>query len=218
MKTHLFLISFIFVLGSPMFATQITVKKVKGRQAIVESNIPLDEGQTYELQKDQIAVDVNFSPTQQRKNSFQFGAELQSVNGSSVQDNRISIAARYGWNFEIFEFGPMITYQSVDLGAGTDSDFSGGGYFDYNLQKNRAPQMFLWGPTVSTEFGAKQFKSGASANLMTVDPGVFVSWFFANSSAALRAEAVYHYQKITTTTTDTMLSGFKSKAYLVFYF
>ncbi len=218
MKTHLLLITFLFGFSSSIYATQITVKKVKGRQAIVESNIPLDEGQTYELQKDQIAVDVNFSPVQQRKNSLQLGAELQSVSGSNVQDNRINLTARYGWNFEIFEFGPMMTYQSVDLGAGTDSDFLGGGYFDYNLQKNRAPQIFLWGPTISAEFGAKQFKSGSSANIMNVDPGAFVSWFFANSSAALRAEVFYHYQKITTTTTDTSLSGFKSKAYLVFYF
>jgi hypothetical protein len=218
MKTYLFLVPILFILSSTSQATQITVKKVKGRQAIVETGLPLEEGQTYELQKDQIAVDVNFLPVQQRKNSLQLGAEFQSVNGSSVQDHRVSLTARYGWNFELFEFGPMMTYQSVDLGAGTDSDFLGGGYFDYNFQKNRAPQIFLWGPTMSAEFGAKQFKSGASANLMNLDPGAFVSWFFANSAAALRAEAVYHYQKITTTTTDTTLSGFKSKAYLVFYF
>ncbi len=218
MKTHLFLITFIFGIASSTFATQITVKKVKGRQAIVESNVPLDEGQTYELQKDQIAIDVNFSPKQQRRNSLQLGGELQSMTGSSTQDNRMSLAARYGWNFETYEMGPMLTYQSIDLGAGTDSEFLAGGYFDYNLQKNKSQQTFLWGPTVSAELGAKQFKSGSTANILNLDPGGFLSWFFANSSAALRIEAVYHYQKISTTTTEATLSGFKAKTFLVFYF
>ncbi len=47
MKTYLFLVPILFILSSTSQATQITVKKVKGRQAIVETGLPLDDVQTY---------------------------------------------------------------------------------------------------------------------------------------------------------------------------
>lgn len=199
-------------------AVTFTVKKLKGRQAIVESSIPLEVGQTYEIQNDEVAIDTLSTKNQIRNNSLQLGAQLQSLSGTNIQDNEMSFNGRYGWNFETFEGGPTLTYESVDLGAGTDSTFLVGGYIDYNLTKNKSPNIMIWGPTASVEFGSKQFKAGGSASLLNIDGGGFLTWFMAQSSTALRVDGKYHIQKISTTTTETTLSGFKSNIYLIFYF
>ena len=215
-KLILFLSLVLFYQSSQ--AISLTVKKLKGRQALVETSIPLEEGQTYELQTDTISIDTLNTKNQIRKNTFQAGVQIQSLSGATVQDNEIFMSARYGWNFEIFEVGPTLIYQSVDLGAGTDSTILAGGYFDYNIAKNKYPKIFIWGPTLSAEFGSKQFNAGGSASLINFDGGAFVTWFLAQSQTALRVEAKYHSQKISTSASDTTLSGFKSDVYLAFYF
>lgn len=216
-KSKIFIFT-VFMIVQSVQASTVTVRKIKGRQAIIETSAALEVGQTYELQNEQISIDANGIKSQSRKNSLQLGAELQSLTAANVQDNRIFISARYGWNFEYFEIGPTISYQSIDLGAGTDSDFFAGGYFDYNIQKNKNQTMYVWGPTFNLEVGTKQLKSGGSASLMNADLGGFLTWYLSGTSTALRIQGAYHYQKITTPTTDTALTGLMSKAYLVFYF
>jgi hypothetical protein len=200
------------------YAAFVTVKKIKGRQAIIETTSALEVGQTYELQKDIISFDPNGSKPNNRGNSLQFGAELRALTASQIQDNQISVTARYGWNFEYFEIGPTVSYLGTDVGAGTNSDFFGGGFLDYNVKKNRSQTEYVWGPTVSAEVGLKQFSTGSSANLMSIDFGGFLTWYLLGTSTALRIQGGYHYQKISTSTADVALAGFASKSYLVFYF
>lgn len=218
LKTKIFILIFALTSSQALQASSITVKKAKGKQAIVESSAVLEEGQTYELQSDVIAIDAYSTKSQSRRNSFQIGAQFQSSTGSSAQENRISVDGRYGWNFEIFEVGPTLSFNSVDLGAGAESDFFAGGYADYNVQKNRAPVEFIFGPTVSMEFGSKQLKSGGSASLFNANIGGFLTWYLNQSTVALRTEAGFQSRKIATTTTDSTLTGFSSKLFLVFYF
>jgi len=196
----------------------ITVKKIKGHQAIVETTADLEVGQTYELNNANISVDSILSKPQSRQNSIHLGAQIQTLTGSTVQEQRLLISGRYGWNFEKIETGPTLIYQSLDLGSGADIDFFAGGYVDYNLQKNKAPNAYIWGPTFNSELGTKQFKSGGSASLFNFELGGFLTWFLAETSTALRIQGGYHYQKVATTILDTTLTGFNSKAYLVFYY
>ena len=49
-----------FTLISMAHAQKITVKKTKGKNAIVESTIPLTEGEVYDLQTSPIAENVNY--------------------------------------------------------------------------------------------------------------------------------------------------------------
>lgn len=218
MKTKKTILLCLILIPLSTNAVTVTVKKIKGRQAIVESSIPLEEGQSYELQNDEVAIDALTTKNQIRKNSLQLGAQLQSLTGTNVQQNEMGFSGRYGWNFENFEGGPTLTYESIDLGAGTDSTILVGGFIDYNLTKNKSPNIMIWGPTASVDFGSKQFKAGGSASLLNIDGGGFLTWFMAQSSTALRIDGKYHIQKISTTTTETTLSGFKSNIYLILYF
>lgn len=195
-----------------------TVKKVKGRQAIIETQTPLEEGMSYEISTDDISLDTPSSKSPPRYNSLQLGASLQSLSGSSVQDNRMEISARYGWNFESFEAGPTLRYQSIDLGAGADSFVFVGAFADYNGVKNKAPNNMIWGFTGDFDLGSMQFKAGGSAAVVNLNAGGFGTWFFAKSNAALRLQGLYGIQKISTTSSESTLSGFFSKAFLVFYF
>jgi len=215
-----FLLTSLFFLGTSLHAEEIKVIKVKGRQAIIQSQIPLEEGQTYTIDGGAISQNPNYagSFTQIRKNSLSLGLNLYSIKGDTVQENAIDFKGLFGWNFDFFEFGPMLSYKSLDVGAGATQTVTGGAYFDFNIERNKAPQSFLIGPTASASFGVRNFPSGGSANILGFDIGGFLKWFLFNSSTALRFDLTYRYQKISSPTAEVAVSGFATTGYLSFYF
>ena len=212
-----------FTLISMAHAQKITVKKTKGKNAIVESTIPLTEGEVYDLQTSPIAENVNYQTKglKSRQNSFMIGGNFVSLRGTDYNKNAGAIQARYGWNFTNLEFGAAAEASTEDLGAGSTTSFLLGGYFDYNLVANRDPRAFIYGPFAFAGFGSvnsPSSKGGGSTSTIEVDGGGFLTWFFANSPVALRLEGFATLQKLNTATKQTDVTGFGTRGFFVYYY
>lgn len=202
------------------YAQKFKVKKVKGRAAVIESSVPLEEGKTYELQSDQISSDVNYSNIgfKSRQNSFTVGLNLGYVKGDTVQKTSYDLQGRYGWNFSYIEFGLVGRINFVDLGYGGTTDFAAGGYFDYNLITNRDSKNLIYGPFVLATIGTLQSTGGASSNITDLNAGGFLTWFLTESSVALRIEGYGDFQQVSSSVGQTTLTGGGGRGLLIVYF
>jgi len=208
------------VLSSNAWAQKIKVKKVKGNAAIIETSVPLQEGQSYDLQTSPISADVNYSGVgfKSRQNSLTLGLNFSMLQGSSVQENYLAAQGRYGWNYSFLEFGIAGDIAYSDIGTGATTDFSLGGYFDYNLITNRDLRTLIYGPFALITIGSRQLAAGGSTGLMNVNAGGFVSFFMAQSSTALRLEGFLEHRQINASVGQSSLTGFGARGLIVFYF
>lgn len=212
-----------FLVSTDAFAQKIKVKKTRGNQSLIESSVPLEEGQVYDLAAEPMSQNVDYKTTglRSRQNSFSVGGSISSLRGNDYQRTSIALQSRYGWNFSMLEFGPLLGFTSEDLGAGATSEFTAGGYFDYNLVPNRDTKNMVYGIVGILSFGSRQFPStsgGGSATTLDLNAGAFLAWFINSSAMALRAEAFFDYQQISTTAKQTNVTGFGSRALMAFYF
>ena len=200
-------------------ASTITVKKIKGRSAVIEMSSPLEVGKTYNLESETLTLTTDYSTQfKSRINSVSLGFDLNMINASKVVDNSASFKGRYGWNHYSIEFGPVINIELYDKGFGTNTDYLIGGYFDYNAIENKAPQNLIYGPTVQLLVGNRNYDTGGSAQVTQGELGGFVTWFLNGSSIALRNEASYLYRRVNSSSTETTLSGFNAQIFLIYYF
>ncbi|MBC7742501.1 MAG: hypothetical protein H7061_09900 [Bdellovibrionaceae bacterium] len=223
MKNILPIFFLLFTISETAFAQRITVKKTKGHNALIESSVPLEEGQVYELQSASVSEAVNYKTIglKSRQNSWMIGGNFVTIRGEDYQKNAGALHTRYGWNFTQLEFGLAAEMSSLDVGAGATTDFLLGGYFDYNLVSNRDPKSFIYGPFVLASFGSIQSPSsrgGGSTSIVDMNLGGFATWFVAGASAALRLEGYYDYQQINSTVKQIAATGFGTRGFIVFYF
>ncbi len=211
------------IVGAPeAFSQKIKVRKTKGLSAVIESSVPLEEGQVYELAVEPLSQNVDYKSSgfKSRQNSVSIGGNILSLKGDDYQRNYVNLQGRYGWNFSNVEFGAVVQVSSDDLGGGATTDLTGGGFFNYNLVANRDPKTLIYGLVGLITFGSKHFPAssgGGSATTMDLNAGGFLSWFLS-SSTALRLEGFFNYQQISTTVKQTNVTGFGSRALVVFYF
>lgn len=208
---------------STSMAEKIKVKKVKGSSAVIESTLPLEEGQTYEITPTNVSQDVDYkgSTIKSRQNSLSFGGSLEYLKSDLLQSNTMTVQGRYGWNFSNLEAGLVIELSSVDLGNGATTSFIGGGYFDYNLVTNRDPRDLIYGPFVLLATGSTQYPSsatGGSSTKLASNVGGFATYFLGGSSTAVRGEAFYNYQQINTTAVQNSVAGFGMRFLLEYYY
>lgn len=219
----LFLLIFL-LLATSANADQIKVKKVKGNTAVVESNVVLEEGKTYELAPESIVdnVDYKSNTLKVRKNSFSFGTDFEYVKSDLSQNTQLNLQVRYGWNFANLEVGATGSFASRDQGGGTTSAVLVGGYFDYNLVPNRDPKDFIYGPFLLIAAGSTQYPAsstaGGSTSKIESNAGGFMTYFLGQSNTALRGEIFYNYQQINTTAQQNSVAGAGFRGLLVFYF
>lgn len=201
-------------------AQKIKIKKVKGRSALIETSIPLEEGKVYDLQSDLISTDVNYSNTgfKSRQNSFTIGGNFSYLKNSNTTLTAYSLQGRYGWNFSYVEFGLVGQVDYIDKGAGSATNLTGGGYIDYNLVTNRDSKNLIYGPFGLLLIGSAQSLSGTSSNLIDVNAGGFITWFFSQSNTALRAEAYLDNQQVSSNSNQTNSTGIGSRGLLLVYF
>lgn len=226
LKTYSYLLSTIaiFTLTSQYAqAEKVTVRKVKGNQAIIESQTPLEEGQTYELVTESVSEDVDYKSGvfKARNNSLTLGTKLDFLKSDTTQSSNYSLQARYGWNFSSLEIGAVLDVTGSDAGAGATTTVLAGGYFDYNVIPNRDPKKVIWGPFVLAGFGSTSYPdtgTGGSSTSLNANLGAFLSYFIGDTSTALRGEAYGTYQQVNTTATKTTLVGGGVRGLLVFYF
>lgn len=215
---------FFTLLSSQVFAEKIKVSKVKGKHAIIETNMPLEEGQTYEIQPDAISQNVDYksSAFKLRKNSLTFGTQFDILRSETFQSNSYSLQSRYGWNFSFFEIGAFLNASSTDLGAGATTTVLVGGYYDYNLVANRDPVKTVYGVFTLLGSGSTSYPSastsGGSSTTLMLNAGGFITYFLENTSAALRGELYGIYQRINTTTQQNSITGAGARGLLLFYF
>lgn len=210
-------------LAQTALAEKIKVKKVKGNQAVVETEIPLEEGQTYELADQPMSDNVDYKSNNLkiRKNSVSFGADFESVRSELSQSTTLNLQFRYGWNFSSLEVGALGQVTSSDQGGGTTSSLLAGGYFDYNLVANRDPKDLIYGPFLLLAAGSTQYPSttaGGSTTKIESNAGGFITYFLGQTTTAIRGEVFYNYQQINTTAQQNSVGGFGARGLLVFYF
>lgn len=214
-----FIISFLLSL-SPALAEKIKVRKVKGNNAIVESSLPLEEGQTYELLTEPISDEVDFKSgvVKSRSNALSFGAKFGYLKSDTTETTSFSLQTRYGWNFSTIEIGLLAEADSIDTGAGATTTYLGGGYFDYNLVANRDPRQLIYGAFVLAGFGSTKVPSGSANNKIEANAGAFISYFISDTTTALRTELFGVYQQQNTSTANVNITGVGSRLLLAFYF
>lgn len=205
------------------FSQTVKVRRVKGKNAIIESSVPLEEGQTYQLQPESISEDVDYtaSVSRSRDNSLTLGAQFDFLKSDTLESTNLNLQTRYGWNFTSFEIGGLLGVDMADAGNGATTTILAGGYVDYNLVANRDPNRTIYGPFVLAAFGSTQYPSstaGGSSTLMQLNAGGFLSYFFSGSSTALRGELYANYQQVNTNAAQSNVTGAGARALLVFYF
>lgn len=225
MKNHSLKIFFtLFILISfNATADTFTVKRSKGRQAVIESSVPLVEGETYTIQTSKqsgiITEDVSYPRSNRsRENSFSAGINTSFFKADNLQEHEIDLEGRYGWNFGDYEVGPIIHINLLDEGAGFNTDYFIGGYFDYNFTPNVTRESIVYGITAQAYGGNREFTNGSSSQITAFGAGGFLSWFLMGSTTALRFEGLAESKKIATSTSSANAIGFVGKMIFAFYY
>lgn len=205
----------------PAFSASFTVKKVKGKQALIEFTGPqLENGKSYLINSstDKNSGDERTHVFLLREVSLSsISSSVSSISGGKV--TRLSLVFGYGWNFESFEISPLYGVKAIDAGNGsTSTSFLLGGLFDYNLTKNVVGTSSLWGASLESSY-EKASGNGSlnSPATMSLFASGFWKWFVFSSTAGLRFDLGYLYQK-TTTTFDNVDSGLSGRGSFAIYF
>lgn len=222
MKKAFLFFALALLLGNPeAHAQKIKVKRVKGKQALVEfSGGNLQTGQVYELASDEYSDSSSLGGS--RKYVVNLSAALSSTkdDGPSGENvTAIELKTRFGWNLGHIELGPLLTYSSSSHTNGTVSTFSFGGFADYNLLSNSPGEAFLYGVGGHLSIGQHDPGTGAKNDLMNLFAGPFVKWFPGGGNFAFRGDLGFIYQKISTSTSgDITNSGLQSSVGIIAYF
>lgn len=195
MKT--ILVGMIISLSFPAWAQKVTVRRVKGNQAVVQINGgALKVGQTYDLGKKPADDDLELvgSNTGPRNKVIGFSTEISSrssqVGSAKSNTTRYGGSVKYGWNKGAFEYGFNGLFWSSDSGAGATSEFGGGGFFDWNLSPNRPGNDMLFGFGADLTYAIiNPPNGGQSSNRMDIYPAAFMKWFILGTPAAMRFDA-----------------------------
>ena len=153
MRTPLLKIMFTAILfltflgASEAYSQKIKIKKTRGLSAVIESSVPLEEGQVYDLAVEPLSQNIDYKASgfKSRQNLVSFGGSLLSLKGDDYSRNFVSLQGRYGWNFTNLEVGGVLQLASDNLGAGATTDYVGGGFFSYNLVANRDTKSLVYG-------------------------------------------------------------------------
>lgn len=208
------------LISSVSFAQQIRVLKVKGNKAMVEfSGATLSPGKAYNL-----GGGSSSSRARVASGSFIFHSGTDSATGTtgstSASSSELNLVARYGWNMEQYEAGPILLYRNVDSNYQSVhyTSIGVGGFFDYNFTPNRMSESTIWAVTGEGTYGTFTPKSGSGGNSMGLFAGGTLKWFGLTSSTALRADLGYDYQKITVGSSSINASGFTLRTGIATYF
>ena len=204
----------VVLLASTSNASQATVIKVKGRQAIVQ--FPADyvpaAGDKVEVAPAE-GMNTPIDPSSgSRAHTIGVSANISLISnsssgnsGSSSSSTNINVTGLYGWNFEIIEVGPTLGLSYKSSNGASATSFQGGGFIDYNLLPNKAGVKFVAGVGAQAYVGSSSPSSGSSTSLLGIAGGGQFKWFCFGHQTALRGDllADYERQGSTITTTQT---------------
>ncbi|WP_413942890.1 hypothetical protein [Bdellovibrio sp. HCB-162] len=218
---HWLLALTVLTFSSASFAQKIKVRRVKGNQAVIEfSGGSLQSGQVYELAPDEFA-DSSVSTTS-RKYVIALSASLMNTKSDAAgaqNETDLSLTGKFGWNFGSYEFGPLLTYASDQVGSITTTSYKVGGFADYNLISNTPGEAFLYGIGGTASIGQIDGGSGSKRDLMDFFVGPFVKWFPTGSNVGFRLDVGYIYQKQSGGVgSEATISGLASAVGILAYF
>lgn len=213
------------LMSQTAFAQQIRVQKIKGNKAIVEFSGDLAPGRTYSVGGGSSSHNTSGSSRNYVVgSSFSFfsGTDSSAVSNISTSGHAsdMNLIARFGWNFENYEVGPLLAYRSVDSDyqAVHYSSLMLGGFGDYNFTPNRNGETTLFAGTGELSYGNYSPKGGSSGNITAFFLGGSMKWFGLTNSTALRADLGYDYKKIVIGSASITSSGFALRAGISTYF
>ena len=184
--------------GFLAYAQQARVIKVKGQQAIVQ----FPQGTT-PLVGEALNVGGASAPAEGGGAGIPRGSRDQTLGLSTnlglftVSDGGgsatlFNFAGRYGWNMQIFEFGPIATITYTSSNLITNRYVAAGGFFDFNFIPNVIGQQFVYGVGAEGTFGQA---TGTIASVDTTNSltsfliGGQAKWFGLSDHFALRGDA-----------------------------
>lgn len=186
-------------------AQSFTVKKVKGKQALIEMVIPgsLTSGETYTVGNEDFSAALDDQPKTgagNRKKTIGASASYSSTkyDDSDYTVTSLFLAGRYGWNQGSYEFGPLANFYMTDSGTGSSSakstSFGLGGFFDYNFTSNvNASQVY--GAGASFTYDTDKTGEADSVSSNAIFAGGFGKFFMLGTPTALRIDAGIDYAK-----------------------
>jgi hypothetical protein len=198
------------------------VKKVKGKQAVIEYNGPaIENGRTYKF----AMPNESSTSTGDNRDRFLMIRELTLSNLSSTiagtsagKSSRFSILLGYGWNKESYEFAPLFGFESIDTGTGATTIFTLGALVDYNFKANMSPYYSIFGTGLEGLYEKTNGNNGsASPSTTQAFLSLFWKWFLFENSICLRMDMGFLYSK-TSSTTETTSSGLFGRGSFVVYF
>lgn len=220
--TALFFLVLIIGFHSPdLLAQSFRVKKTKGRQAIIElTSGSLENNHTYIIDSSKAGL----SSQSQRKRVLGLEGSLlgysslaSSTDGAGSSSwETIALQSYFGWNFQQFEVGPIVSFVSTSGGVKTSS-LGFGGFFDYNLQDNSPGREFLSGLLATFQL-INQDAGGSKSNGQKMALGAFIKWFPGPDWLCLRTNLKYEMTDEKTSLTATKTTGFTLLAGFASYF
>lgn len=218
--TPVIILTLSFLFGTIAFAQKVKVQKYKNGRALIETNALLEEGRTYYISDGPISKDVNFSVDglRSRKNSISFDFSYNNLSASGSDSSDLNAKLRYGWNFSIMEFGPLVRYQYSKTSSTSASAYILGGFFDYNLVPNKDGAQFVYGLNALAGYGNSTPSSGPSASILSFAGGGFLKWFIFHTHLALRADLGYEADQLSRSSGNTTASGIYTSVGLAAYY
>lgn len=216
--------------GNLAHAQQAKVIKVKGQQAIVQfpPGTPPVVGEMLNVGGSAQSEEGGSTGRGSRAHSL---AVSGNISFASVKTDKpvetssnvtsFEIAGAYGWNQEIFEFGPLVSIGYSSTTGRTGRTLLAGGFFDFNLIPNRPGTPVVYGVGATASFGQDSqtiANVDTTTSLLNFFAGGNVKWFGLSENVAIRGDAGLNYSRNSGNNSTTTEMALQIKAGLAFYF
>lgn len=184
------------------FGQSFKVKKVKGKQAIVEMTQPgaFAVGHTYtvgeyEEEEEGSLDETSTSGAGSRKYTLAGSAGIVNSTRREGEDSvlTINMYTRFGWNMNKYEVGPIVTVYNSSAGGSQSTTYGLGGFIDYNFTPNRTASQ-VYGVTGDLRMVTEQNASNTISRYESYVGG-FGKYFMLGNATAVRLDAGYTYNK-----------------------
>lgn len=211
--------------GSLAHAQQAKVIKVKGQQAIVQfpPGTPPVVGEMIPVGGSAVNEGGGTSGRGSRAHLLAVSGQISFTNNSATSNSTtgFTVQGRYGWNQEIFEFGPLAQIGYTSTTGKSTRTLLGGGFFDFNFIPNKPGVQTVYGVGATADFGQFSETTGSvetSTSLLEIFAGGNIKWFGLSENVALRGDAGFQLARSSVNGANTTNSGLLIMAGLAFYF
>lgn len=217
MKKYIILLTTTFYLFQA-HSQSFQVKKIKGRQALIEiTQGQLEVDQEYSLKSNRNANQVSRGMLVGIEGAnLMFRSRNSDSNGTTSSNTTFDLQTTFGWNFGHFEVGPKFSFTTSNGGV-TTSNFGAGAFLDYNFQPNRIGESVIWGAFAAFSFATME-AGGSKSTDTTADAGGFMKWFPFNEWLCLRVNLKAEYSEAKTDVSTNKSTSFILNGGVATYF